>query len=52
MCSSQADLALFEFSPLYHTSLRERKTSFKSFQKERDPIGDFFHRFSSSYVES
>ena len=39
--SSQADLALSEFSSFYYTGLRERKTSFESFQKERDRLDDF-----------
>ena len=42
ICSSQADQALSEFSSFYHTSLRERKTSFESFQKERDRLNDFY----------
>ena len=42
ICSSQADPALSEFPPFYHTSLRERKTSFESFQKERDRLDDFY----------
>ena len=42
ICSSQADQALSEFSSFYHTSLRERKTSFESFQKERDRLDDFY----------
>ena len=40
ICSSQADLALYEFSSFYHSSL-ERKTSFESFQKGRDRSDDF-----------
>ena len=40
--SSQADLALSEFSSFYYTNLRERKTSFESFQKERDRLDDFY----------
>ena len=42
ICSSQADLALYEFSSFYHTNLRERKTSFESFQKERNRLDDFY----------
>ena len=42
ICSSQADLAFSEFSSFYRTSLIERKTSFKSFQKERDRLDDFY----------
>ena len=36
ICSSQADLAFYEFSSFCHTSFKERKTGFESFQKERD----------------
>ena len=42
ICSSQADQALSEFSSFYHTSFRERKTSFEFFQKERDSLDDFY----------
>ena len=41
-CSSQADIALSEFSSFYHTSLTERKTSFESFQKELDRLDGFY----------
>ena len=42
ICSSQADLAVSEFLSFYHTSLRERKTSFECFQKEHDCLDDFY----------
>ena len=40
VCSSQADLALSEFLSFYNTSVRERKTSFESFQKKRERLDD------------
>ena len=40
--SSQADLALYEFSSFYHTNLGERKTSFESFQKQCDHLDDVY----------
>ena len=49
ICLSQADLALYEFSSFYYTSLRERKTSFESFQKERDRLDDFYIKETSIY---
>ena len=42
ICSSQIDLALSEFS--FYTSLRERKTSFESFQKECDRLYGFYFK--------
>ena len=39
--SSQADLALSEFSSFYNASLREEETSFESCQKECDRLDDF-----------
>ena len=42
ICSSQTDLALSKFSSFYHTSLRQSKTSFESFQVERDLLDDFY----------
>ena len=32
----------FELSSFCHTSLRERKTSFESFEKERDRLDNFY----------
>ena len=42
ICSSQADPALSEFSSFYHANLRERKTSFESFEKEHNFLDDFY----------
>ena len=42
ICSSQGDLAFSELSSFYHTSLRERKTGFESYQKECGSLDDFY----------